>query len=422
MRVGSVAFIPSRAAGLDRLMAFQGSMGLHYTRQRNHDFGPDDRSNLSCLSPWVRSRLVEERELVEAALSAHSPSAADKFVKEVCWRTYWKGWLEHRPAVWQSYRAEAGRQLAALHLATANEGDYRRACEGRTGIDGFDAWARELSAEGYLANHARMWFASIWIFTLGLPWELGADFFLRHLIDGDAASNTLSWRWVAGLHTPGKTYLARRANIVQYTAGRFDPQGLAPHAEPVAGFANPQPAPRRTGQRRLAGEAALLLTDEDLHPETLIDPGVRIVAIAGLSLAPLRSALGCSPAADAFAHGAMADALARAGAHFDAPAIDLTGAEDPVSAVADWGAQTGCRQIATAFLPVGWVRDALVGLAAQLAGRGMSLIEIERDWDHAFWPHATRGFFALGERIPATLAALGIPSGGSCRHTPNRRT
>ena len=61
-----------------------------------------------------------------------------------------------------------------------------------TGIEGFDDWARELVDTGYMHNHARMWFASIWIFTLRLPWALGADFFLRHLLDADAASNTLS--------------------------------------------------------------------------------------------------------------------------------------------------------------------------------------------------------------------------------------
>tara|TARA_B100000579_G_scaffold195788_1_gene160044 strand:- start:1245 stop:1958 length:714 start_codon:yes stop_codon:yes gene_type:complete len=66
-----------------------------------------------------------------------------------------------------------------------------------------------------------MWFASIWIFTLGLPWQLGARFFLEHLIDGDAASNTLSWRWVAGLQTKGKQYRASSQNIETYTKGRF---------------------------------------------------------------------------------------------------------------------------------------------------------------------------------------------------------
>ena len=102
--------------------------------------------------------------------------------------------------------AEGRAKLAAnagLRLA------FGRAVDGRTGIDGFDDWARELTATHWLHNHARMWFASIWIFTLRLPWALGADFFMRHLIDGDPASNTLSWRWVAGLHTRSKPYAAR---------------------------------------------------------------------------------------------------------------------------------------------------------------------------------------------------------------------
>ena len=100
---------------------------------------------------------------------------------------------------------------------------YRAAIDGETGIECFDAWSAELCETGYLHNHARMWFASIWIFTLKLPWRLGADFFYRHLLDGDAASNTLSWRWVAGLHTRGKPYAARADNIATYSGGRFTP-------------------------------------------------------------------------------------------------------------------------------------------------------------------------------------------------------
>ena len=69
-----------------------------------------------------------------------------------------------------------------------------------------------------------MWFASIWIHTLELQWELGADFFLKHLLDGDPASNTLSWRWVAGIHTKGKMYLADENNIKKFTLDRFKPQ------------------------------------------------------------------------------------------------------------------------------------------------------------------------------------------------------
>jgi hypothetical protein len=66
-----------------------------------------------------------------------------------------------------------------------------------------------------------MWFASIWIFTLELPWQLGAELFLQHLYDGDAASNTLSWRWVAGIQTQGKHYLASEWNIKKFTNNRF---------------------------------------------------------------------------------------------------------------------------------------------------------------------------------------------------------
>ena len=69
-----------------------------------------------------------------------------------------------------------------------------------------------------------MWFASIWIHTLELQWELGADFFLKHLLDGDPASNTLSWRWVAGKHTKGKMYIADENNIKKFTLDRFKPQ------------------------------------------------------------------------------------------------------------------------------------------------------------------------------------------------------
>tara|TARA_Y100001933_G_scaffold213467_1_gene219096 strand:- start:245 stop:964 length:720 start_codon:yes stop_codon:yes gene_type:complete len=78
-----------------------------------------------------------------------------------------------------------------------------------------------------------MWFASIWIFTLKLHWQLGAKFFLEHLYDGDAASNTLSWRWVAGLQTKGKHYLAKSWNIEKFTNNRFKNVSLNEQAEPI---------------------------------------------------------------------------------------------------------------------------------------------------------------------------------------------
>jgi hypothetical protein len=95
-----------------------------------------------------------------------------------------------------------------------------------------------------------MWFASIWIFTLDLPWQLGAEFFMQHLYDGDAASNTLGWRWVAGVQTQGKHYLASEWNIKKFTNDRFNNIKLnenAPakvsektHSIVKQNFANPQ--------------------------------------------------------------------------------------------------------------------------------------------------------------------------------------
>ncbi len=175
------------------------------------------QSAVSKLSPWIRHRLVTEQEVLARILGAHPTAETISFVQEVFWRSYFKGWLEQHPSVWDRY-------LVSLDIALENLGnDYSEAISGRTGIACFDHWCAELIQTGYLHNHARMWFASIWIFTLRLPWELGAAFFLIHLIDGDPASNTLSWRWVGGLHTKGKTYLASASNIARFTNGGLNP-------------------------------------------------------------------------------------------------------------------------------------------------------------------------------------------------------
>jgi len=396
---------PTRAAALARLAAFAPAMGRAYAATRNYDRGPEDRSNVSLLSAHVRHRLVTEEELVSAALARHSPSACEKFVQEVFWRSYWKGWLEQRPSVWRDYRARVAEGVAALATAGGLRRAYEDAVSGCTGIACFDAWARELVDTGYLHNHARMWFASIWIFTLRLPWTLGADFTYRHFIDGDPASNTLSWRWVGGLHTQGKHYLARAANIAEYTGGRFDPKGaLDERAPPLAPEPLPPATPLPPPDPAPEGEVALLVTEEDCLAETLPLGRARVIAAAGVACTAARSPLSVGAVAERFASQALDDALARAGAAFGVCPERLARFDD----VPGWAAASGARTLLTAHAPVGPVAEALDRARPALAERGVRLLRLRRAWDSAIWPHASRGFFQVKGRIPAILRALGL--------------
>ncbi len=393
-----LTFDPSRQAALARLAQFVPLAGQAYTNGRNTDGGPDAPSAVSRLSPYLRYRLITEQEVVAAVLDRHSFNAAEKFVQEVLWRTYWKGWLEMRLSVWARFMAERDHQQQSFPNARA----IAAAENGMTGIDGFDDWARELVATGYLHNHARMWFASIWIFTLRLPWALGADFFLRHLIDADAASNTLSWRWVAGLQTVGKTYLATADNIARYTNGRFAPHGLAREAvaltePPVAGA---QPLPERV-QPDAALPSLLLVTPDDMHAESLPFQGPVAAAVIATG-----DGLLWGDAARAFVGAAAADAIAPTAAHYHC-AAETIATLDPETLIAIAHA-AGVRQIVTACAPVGPVADALALLERSLAREGIVLAQVRRAWDAQFWPHAKKGFFPFKERIPALLREAGL--------------
>ena len=210
-------FEASRAKAINQLDNFVENNLAEYSRLRNFDFGPEKRSNVSCLSPYITHGIINEKEVIQKSLSKFSFSKNEKFIQEVLWRTYWKGWLELRPNVWTDYLLE----LNQIKNEFQNNQDYLSAIEGKTNVDCFNEWVNELKENNYLHNHARMWFASIWIFTLELPWQLGAEFFMQHLFDGDAASNTLGWRWVAGIQTQGKHYLASEWNIKKFTNNRF---------------------------------------------------------------------------------------------------------------------------------------------------------------------------------------------------------
>jgi deoxyribodipyrimidine photo-lyase len=274
---------------------------------------------------------------------------------------------------------------------------------GNTGIACFDAWAQELVETGYLHNHARMWFASIWIFTLGLPWRIGADFFLRHLLDGDPASNTLGWRWVAGLHTRGKPYKAQAWNIATFTANRFTPRD-ADLAQDVTAldYLEPDGLPpvlplRAIHTPQQGTPTALLITEDDCRVEDFDLAGLDVRARATMHASPLRSPRLVSDAVVAFEASALADAASRAGGGFERLYAGVPGD------LAIWAARAGARQIVTPYVLAGPLRDWLEDAMPALTAKGITLCEWRRDWDSAIWPHATVGFFKVKQQIPRIL-------------------
>jgi deoxyribodipyrimidine photolyase-like uncharacterized protein len=278
---------PRREAGLAQLAAFVADGAAQYAARRNSDPGPQGRHGVSRLSPWLRRRQILETEVCTAVLAQHRYGAVDKYLQEVCWRTYWKGWLQQRPSVWQDYLDELAQTHAQVEQQTALRRRYRSALDGQTGIACFDDWIAELRDTGYLHNHTRMWFASIWIFTLRLPWVLGAELFLRELLDGDPASNTLSWRWVGGLHTRGKHYLARAENIDRYTDHRYCPKGqLDEDADPLpAGLDAPRIPLPEVAAPHWQQPAVLLLHEDDLHAASLVPAQHALRGVAVLAAA-----------------------------------------------------------------------------------------------------------------------------------------
>ena len=188
-----------------------------YDQMRNFDPGIEHPIRyVSGLSPYISHGVIKEKDILLKVYKANGNS--EKFINEIFWRVYWKGWLEQHREIWTIYN-ESLKKLNAF--SKFKENIFNNALEGNTEIEPFNDWIHQIKSYGYLHNHTRMWFASIWIHYLGLPWELGANFFLQNLLDGDVASNTLSWRWVAGIQTPGKKYIATVENLNKYTFNKY---------------------------------------------------------------------------------------------------------------------------------------------------------------------------------------------------------
>jgi len=226
----------------------------NYTAQRNFDFGPQSRKNISCLSPYITHRLISEYEVTKKVLSKYPFQKVEKFIQEIFWRVYWKGWLELRPKVWTDFVEDLKN--------IDNSSEYEKAINGETNIDCFNDWIKEIKEINYLHNHTRMWFASIWIFTLKLPWQKGAEFFLKELFDGDAASNTLSWRWVAGIQTKGKNYIAQNWNINKFTNNKYKDLKLSENPQPIIDEREYKISPIDTGNNESTSNILVIFENE----------------------------------------------------------------------------------------------------------------------------------------------------------------
>jgi len=184
-----------------------------YAKGRNFLDGPVTR-----LSPYIRHgvlTLAEVRDTVFAR--TRSRQGSEKLINELGWRDYWQRlWRQLGDGIWRDQE-----ELKTGHSAAAYGRELPAdVAEGRTGLACMDGFIAELHTTGWLHNHARMWLAAYLVHWRRIRWQVGASWFLRHLLDGDPASNNLSWQWVASSFSH-KPYFFNRANLERYSKGLF---------------------------------------------------------------------------------------------------------------------------------------------------------------------------------------------------------
>ena len=400
------AFIPTREAGLKRLKEFAQLAGETYSNERNFDFSSTKKNSVSALSPWIKHRLITEEEVLIEILKYHSPHSAMKFIQEVFWRGYFKGWLEQHPTVWSHHNEKLIKEYTKLENNKFVRENYMSAINGETGIECFDFWCEQLKSTGYLHNHVRMWFASIWVFTLKLPMELGADFFMLHLIDADAASNTLSWRWVSGLHTKGKAYAARASNIEKFTNGQFNPSGqLVEDINPLTENIDHPLVTLPQLDKSVQKDAVLLVTEEDCSPETSLETKDLEVEILPLYLEKKYPRwIEPNNSVRFFSNTAVQNTCQRLG-QLGVEKIDKTKWTDTILEASD---RLGTKNIIIPKVPVGAVKSKLRKVKKNLAEHDIYINEHYKNYDMYTWQHASKGFFKLKKQIPIILHQLGL--------------
>ena len=183
-----------------------------YSRTRNYLDGKVTR-----LSMYLRHGVLSLAEVRDFAQSRQvSTEFGNRLINELAWRDYFQRvYRTIGNGVWQDREPwKVGRTGPELDEVPAD------ILEARTGLACVDGFVKELYETGYLHNHARMWLASYLVHWRKVAWQAGARWFLVHWLDGDPASNNLSWQWVASTFS-NKPYFFNRENLERYTGGLY---------------------------------------------------------------------------------------------------------------------------------------------------------------------------------------------------------
>lgn len=333
-----------------------------YARTRNHLGGDVTR-----LSPYLRHGVLSMAEVRDAARRAGD---ASKLLNELAWRDYFRRVYDRvGNGVWDDLEpSRAG--IDPSQYADEMPSDV---LDATTGLACIDAFSRDLINTGYLHNHARMWLAAYLVHWRRIGWPAGAAWFLLHLLDGDPASNNLSWQWVAGTFS-NKPYIFNRENLERHTdgvycrrcplRGRCDFEGSYEDiTEQLFGDARPlDDAPRSADLDRPAallppatgGPAIVWVHVDDLNPEgpsLAAHPGAPAVFVWD------EPALAASPMGSnrqAFIEECLAEL----------PVEVRRG--DPAAVVPAFAAERGMTRVALTYSPDPRIKQLAQGFAATL--------------------------------------------------------
>ena len=208
------SFPATRRAALERVSAVRPG---DYARSRNAIEGA-----VTGLSPYITHGLLSLPEVLAGVADKYKLDAQHKFVFELGWREYFRHvWAFRGEEIFESLREGLLPEKSYSALLPA---DIRQAA---TGVPVIDMAVRTLYATGYLHNHARMWLASYVVHMRKVHWRVAADWLYGHLLDGDLASNHLSWQWVAGTGS-SKPYLFNADNVARYAPAHARTDNDAP--------------------------------------------------------------------------------------------------------------------------------------------------------------------------------------------------